>query len=277
MNILMSGFETMIWFKEDSNDWIEQHPNLINRGFLFGDGLFETMIFSGGKIRFSEAHWQRLKEGCKILGLEISSITSSLDLEKFISQKFGMNRYLRIRWSVFRKGMGKYTPETDNISQVLQIQEFIPPAKIKRKSYINDSIRVPSSNWSHCKTLNALTYVLANRERQQKQMDEVILLSTDGFVSEAGAANVFWISKGQFHTPSLACNGIAGVARKMVLEKLNEHNMPIIEGAFEPNKILAADKIFTTNVTGISYLEKIGDSNFDVVPIDFLEALFIPT
>ncbi|MDO9550919.1 aminotransferase class IV [Rhodonellum sp.] len=274
MNNTMFGFESIVWFKEKGNPWIQETPQMLNRGFLFGDGLFETMAFLRGKIRFSEMHWERLTEGCGTLGLDSSTLTSIPELEKLLAEKFGTVTDLRIRWNVFRNGLGKYTPETDMISEVLQIQAFALPVKIKKNGYISDSIQVPFSPWSHCKTLNALTYVMANRERRQKEMDEVILLSTDGFVSEAGAANVFWLKNHRFYTPSLACGGIAGVARKIILNKLNALQIPIVVDAFRPEAILEADKVFTSNVTGISYLERIGDSVFEVSPIDFLESLF---
>lgn len=270
----MFDFETMIWSKEGDKYWVEETSQILNRGFLFGDGLFETMVFLEGKIRFSQLHWERLKQGCGILGLDIFTLTDIFELERLLAEKFGTNTDLRVRWNVFRNGLGKYTPETDTISELLQIQAFKQPVKIKKTTYISDTIQVPSSNWSHCKTLNALIYVMANRERKQKGMDEVILLSTEGFVSEAGAANVFWLRNDRFYTPSLACNGIAGVGRKVILNRLKTLQIPIIVGAFKTDEILNADKIFTSNVTGISYLERIGDSAFEVSPIDFLETLF---
>ncbi len=270
----MIDFDTELWRIEDAG-WEIQHHNILNRALVFGDGLFETMVFTRNSIRFSQFHQERLLEGCKVLGLESKRISRVEALQNKILNSFGPEKQWRIRWIVFRAGLGKYTPETNQAIQLIQIQPLSKTIKIKSKGYISKNITVPASPWSHCKTLNALTYVMANIEKADLKMDEVILLSSKGFISEAGSSNIFWIKDGKYFTPSLSCNGIAGIGRRVIINCLRSEGITISEGQFLPQELLDAQQVFTSNVTGISYIHKIGDTVFDVKEMVFLERLFI--
>lgn len=273
LNNAMVDFDTTILKKGRGILWEVPYLEIFNRGFLFADGLFETMIFINGSIRFSNLHQQRLLEGAKVLGLDASGISTIDQLEEEIT-KLGVQKALRIRWSVFRGGLGKYTPETNVTEELLQIQPWKEGLKIKSRAYFSSSISVPVSPWSHCKTLNALIYVMANKERMELSMDEVILLTPQGLVSEAGSSNIFWIKNNRYFTPSLLCNGISGIGRKNIIQKLEKEGYSITEGEFYPEDLLGADQVFTSNVTGISYLQSIGNTYFDITEIDFLEQIF---
>jgi len=246
-----------------------------NRAAFFGDGLFETMIFQDNKIRFSTGHQQRLEEGLNQLKLNPTGISTIEKIENYLQEKFQHNGLLRVRWNVFRSGLGKYTPQSNNCQELILLQPHTLPPKIKYTSYISKMISVPRSTWSHCKTLNALTYVMANIERKEKGMNEVILLDDRSFVSEAGAANIFWVKNGIYYTPSLDCNCIAGVGRKAVIHHLHKNNTAVIQGAFRPEDLMEAEQVFTTNVTGISYIKKIMEKEFSVNPISMIESVFI--
>lgn len=258
----MNGNNTYFLFKSKGSNFNETPDDFHNRGFLFGDGLFETMIYFNGKLRFSAFHVERLIEGCRVLNLDFSTLSTIEMIENVLIKKFGSANSLRVRWNVYRMGEGKYTPESKGLSETLQIQTFIPTHSIKEKAYFSDSITVPKSAWSHCKTLNALTYVMANLERKKNSMDEVILSNSDGYVSEAGASNIFWIKNGIYFTPSLDCSCIAGVGRRAIMTKLKASSKGIMEGNFLPKDVMEADYVFTTNVTGVSFIRQIESKIF---------------
>jgi len=266
MDSNMNGINTVFLFKSKDYNWSEKPDIFHNRGFLFGDGLFETMVFWDGKLKFGEYHFERLLEGCRVLNLETPTLSSISLIENVLTQNFGLEQTLRVRWNIYRSGTGKYTPESTDLNESLQVQPFIPPPLIKEKAFLLDAITVQKSIWSHCKTLNALTYVMANRERKRNDMDEVILCNTDGYVSEAGSSNIFWVKEDVFFTPSLNCSCIAGIGRRVLIEKLKAASINIIEGEFLPKDVLEADFIFTTNVTGVSFIGQIGDIIFRTRP-----------
>jgi branched-subunit amino acid aminotransferase/4-amino-4-deoxychorismate lyase len=270
----MIDFDTGIWKITGPTHWELQDRFLLNRGFLFGDGVFETMVFTEGSIRFSSLHQERILRGCKVLGLDTSSLTDIRDVQQGLIDRLGAEKQVRIRWMVFRNGFGKYTPETNSAVELVQVQPLLKPIKIKEMAYFSSWISVPTTPWSHCKTINALTYVMANKERQDRGMDEVILLSPNGYISEAGSSNIFWIKNQEYFTPSLSCNGISGIGRRMIIDQLRQAGKSITEGEYLPEELLEADQVFTSNVTGISYLKAIDQKCFDVKEIELLENLF---
>jgi 4-amino-4-deoxychorismate lyase len=275
MSIFASDIDTVFFIPSENGHFILKAHEKVNRGFLFGDGIFETMIFHKGKIRFREQHIKRATDGCTTLHLETEVPSEIKKFESFISEKFGKEKTLRIRWNIYREGMGKYTPETNQAGQLWMVQKFhyLPPQP--KEAYINENIMIPSLPWSNCKTLNAMPYVQAAIERKAHGAEEVVLLNQQGKVCEAGAANLFWTKKGKFFTPSLRSNCIAGVGRAVVLAELAQHGEYCTEGEFSPDELSAADQIFTTNVTGMHYIKKINSTGFSTKPIEFLENIFM--
>jgi len=270
----MNVFDTVFLFKHENDEWSRDNLPWHNRAFLFGDGLFETMVFQNNKIRFSGDHEIRLLEGLEVLGLDKKGVSSIHQIEEILNSHFTSENPYRVRWNIYRRGLGKYSPTEKFTYETLQIEPFKKSGKLKINSYISERIKVPESPWSKCKTLSALTYVMANQERVTMKMDEVILLNSKGQVSEAGSSNIFWVKKGVYFTPSLNANCISGIGRKQILNKLKQLGMVFKEGEFLPFELLQADKVFTSNVTGISYLENIGEFKFDINPEDIIEEVF---
>src|SRR5690554_3386039 len=153
----------------------------LNRALLFGDGVFETMIYAGGKIRFADAHKKRLSLGLSELKIHPSNLNMK-ELETYLQRNFKADEKLRIRWNVYRAGLGKYTPVDHAAEDLVLVLKADNVIKIKSKAYISKNITIAPSPWSHCKTLNGLPYVMANLQRKEMDMEEVILLSSDGFV-----------------------------------------------------------------------------------------------
>lgn len=245
---------------------------LPNRAMNFGDGLFETMVLDKGEIRFFDKHIQRLTSGMSVLGLNPDSIDPS-KLTNFLADKFPGERK-RVRWNVFRAGTGKYTPETSEVLQTLQISKFSPAISVKSAVDVSMKIQLFPTIWSSFKSLNALPYVLANQERKERGLDEILLLDSRGFISESGASNIFWTKDEVVYTPALSCSCINGVSRQVILSYLKRNKLPFHEGEFLLSELEDADQLFVSNCTGISYLEKLNHVEYSTVPINYLSDLF---
>lgn len=273
MNNLLNENETVFWHFSEQTKWSDGSPAQLNRAALFGDGIFETMIFVDGNFRFAKEHEERRLSSMERLKI----LPNSLDLSMLTDQingKFEPSMKLRVRWNIYRGGLGKYTPQNHVSENSILIQLAHPAPVIKPRAYISTAINLQPSPWSHCKTLNALPYVMANTERVEMGMDEVILLNGQGFVSESGLANIFWRKGKTFYTPSLSCHCIAGVARRKIIERLQMEDKKVRIGEYVPGDLLSADQVFTSNVTGISYILEIGNRQFNGSPIPYLENLF---
>lgn len=270
---VMSDFETNYIFEKDTQAWLLSNKiDIPNRAMNFGDGLFESMAYLENSIRYSEKHLKRLKTGLDILNMSDEDIDFRT-IEKLLRIDFPSGNF-RIRWNIFRSESGTYTPSANSVTQTLQIREFIPPQKIKKSAYISDKIRVFPTVWSNAKTLNSLPYVLANKERADSNMDEVILLDYRGFVSEAGSSNIFWKTGADVFTPSLNSSCVAGVGRAAIIEEFKTKGIEIIEGLFLPEHLAKASTVWVSNAMGISYLENIGGVEYSTVSLPFLEKVF---
>jgi 4-amino-4-deoxychorismate lyase len=269
----MSETETVFVKASGGGDWIRSNSLAIpNRGLNFGDGLFETMVFDKGEIRFKDYHRIRSKKGAELLELDLGDFALE-EIQTFLNAVFPVDRF-RIRWNIFRGGKGKYTPEGNQVVQTLQMEDFSPAPRVKRQAGISTQIKLYPTLWSGLKTLNALPYVLANQERKARGWDEIILLDHRGYVSEAGSSNIFWIKAGKVFTPSLACACLDGTGRKVIIEKMKDLAIPFEEGEYDLNELRSAEKIWTSNAIGISYLASINSVNFSVESELFLERLF---
>jgi len=240
-----------------------------NRAMNFGDGLFETMVFDGDKIRFFDFHLDRLRLGMDILKIEGFSPAFAM-LEDWIRDEFAGQR-LRVRWNVFRSGAGKFAPESSESAQTLHLQDLAPVPLVKQQAAFSEQISLYPYPWSSCKTLNALPYVLAAQEKKERGLDELILMDYKGKVAEASMANIFWRRGKKVFTPALECGCIAGVGRRAILEKIPRL---VTQGIFGSNELLSADQVWVSNVTGISYLEKINSLEFSTEAWEPLQGIF---
>lgn len=269
----MSDFETNFILDSQTRSWQPiKDIKIPNRAMNFGDGLFESMVFVGGKIRYVHKHLARLKYGMELLQLKMDSVNLE-EIESLMNRLLPKENF-RIRWNVYRAESGTYTPTTQEVIQTLHIKEFKPPVMVKKLAYISKKIHVYPTYWCNAKTLNSLTYVLANQERTEYEMDEVILLDQRGFISEAGSSNVFWKIGDEVFTPSLKCSCIAGVGRAAILERLRAQHLEIHEGMYLPEHLAKASSVWVSNAIGISYLENVNGVKYATDPLPFLDQIF---
>lgn len=266
----MSETDTVYIRQAPTGAWVAaSEVQIPNRAMNFGDGLFETMVFDGATIRFFDFHLERLRQGMELLQIE-GFDSRFYDLETWIRERFS-GRQLRVRWNVYRAGAGKYTPEVEGACQTLHLQPFAPAPAVKGKTSFAEEVSLFPFPWSACKTLSALPYVMAAQERRKRGLDELILTDYRGKISEASSSNIFWRRGKKVYTPALGCGCIAGVGRRAILEKIPRL---VTEGAFGANELLGAEQVWTSNVTGVSYLEKIDSVEFSTEPWEPLLEIF---
>ncbi len=273
MNSFMNEIETIFQISVSDDTWFCQDIiKLPNRAMSFGDGLFETMLWDGQSIRFFARHLKRLMAGMEVLGLDVSMINSA-KLNELLILKFPKERK-RIRWTVYRAGGGKYTPEVTGVIQLLQVTPatLVPP--IRKQADVSKDVRLFSTSWSKFKTLNSIPYILANKERSERGLDELILLDHRGFISEGSISNIFWVKSGTFYTPSISCGCIEGVSRQELLETLEKSKFPFEVGEFNLSALDDAEQVFFTNSSGVSYLGNFQNRRFATTPIRILEQIF---
>src|SRR4051812_43072607 len=144
-------------------------PNVAfsNRAFRYGDALFETIRMCNNKIMFLKDHVTRLKLGMTVLRMNLPAEFGTETIHAFIMQLLKHNSHAphaRIRLTVFRKDGGTYTPDTNDISFLIESEELPAPYELNQKGYWVDiyaDIKKSINKLSNIKSANALMYVMA--------------------------------------------------------------------------------------------------------------------
>lgn len=235
---------------------------LANRGFKYGDGLFETMRMSKGKLNFPEEHADRLQKGMKTLKIEGYSNMDGYFLKEKTEElakrnKIGQNA--RFRLTVFRDSDGLYTPNENKNGYSLEVTALDSAYyNINNKGLIldiYDDIFKPVNRLSNLKTCSALPFVMAGLYKKQHKLDEVFILNQNGFLCETLSSNVFLVYKGQIYTPALSEGCVAGVMRQVVINLAAKYQLDIIEAQINPEILNEVEEVFITNaINGIQWV-----------------------
>jgi branched-chain amino acid aminotransferase len=232
-----------------------------NRGFKYGDGLFESIRIINGQPCFLDDHFARLKKGMEALKMRSANI-SFQKLENQICNLIEKNHIKkggRIRLSVFRAGDGLYTPENESKSYVIEAKP------IKDKNYvlnknglvidIYNEFKRPINILSQIKTTNNIPNVLAGIFVKDNELDDCIVLNEHGRIAEALSSNIFLYKNNNIYSPSVDEGCMEGVMRKQILRIATEMNINVVEGMVNGSMLLQADELFLTNtIKGIQWV-----------------------
>jgi branched-chain amino acid aminotransferase len=234
---------------------------LPNRGLAFGDGFFETLVFTGGHLRYAAGHLARMQQAAAALYLTLPTALATTEaLAATLAGLAAANNLpaARLRLQLWRAGGGRYTPPTDAAEWLATAEPFVPDdAPLRHVDFARDTQSMYSP-LSFCKGPQAWLYVRAAHERQQRGLDEIILCDAAGHVAEAGAAAIFWLKDDVLFTPALASGCVAGVRRAAVLRAARAGGLACREGLFSPADLLAADAAFTANVAAVRVVQQLG-------------------
>lgn len=216
-----------------------------DRGFRFGDGVFETIPVHGGTIYLWDYHLERLKAGCAMLRMKPPPENLLNDALRLLRQNAMTDAMLRISIS---RGAGSkgYLPLNPSPTVVIETLPR-PPASASGSLYLSAWRRPgPLSLPTHCKLAQGLNSTLARLEAEGAGCMDALQLSEAGHLAEASSANLFWLKDGVLHTPSLETGALAGVTRRRMLEL---SPWPVREDLYPLTALEAAEAVFVTNAT----------------------------
>jgi aminodeoxychorismate lyase len=225
--------------------------SVFDRGFLYGDGLFEVVrVCSGTPFRWKQ-HWQRLEQGAEFLKLKLPFSTGKM--YRFADELIARNKladsFLRLTVS---RGIGPrgYSPKgADNPTVVMTLHPAagVDPATPPVWRLLSATPRLPAGEtMGQFKTCNKLAQVLARGEADAAEANEAVLLNTDGYVVEGASSNLFWIQGEQVCTPPLVSGILAGVTRVAVRELCAKLRLMFRETSVRPKDLLRAQGVFVS-------------------------------
>ncbi len=227
----------------------EARISLFDRGFLYGDGIFETVRVEAGRLFRWADHLARLQQGLDVIGIVLPVETPALASVAAELMVANGCRDGVLRITISRgPGIRGYSPRGSGPTTLaLSLHPRLEP--IQATHVIVSTIRLFAGDvLATIKTANKLRQVLARAEADAAGADDALLLSPGGEVVEATGSAVFWVEGGRILTPPWNCGLLPGVARGALLELAPRTGMPIAELSGTVPDLLRADGVFLANV-----------------------------
>ncbi len=222
-----------------------------DRGFLLGDGLFETMRVYQGKVFGLREHWNRLKIGAEFLHIPLP--LSEVELASIILDLLRQNNLLKddasLRLTVTRGPAPRGLLPPGEFKPTIMLTAFPFSAHHNAARLIIASTRRNElSPTANIKSLNYLDNILAKMEATQAGETDAALLNSKGNVSETCAANIFIVTqKSIILTPRLQDGALPGITRQLVIRLARELNLIVEERVVTIDDLKQAEEIFLTN------------------------------
>ncbi|MDC1465600.1 aminotransferase class IV [Polaribacter sp.] len=239
-----------------------------NRGFKYGDGIFETIKVVHKKVIFWEDHYFRLMASMRMLRMKIPMEFTLEFLEKEILKTVAVlenGANFRVRLNVFRKDGGLYTPKTNAINYLIEASESNYKTKETYEIDVFKDFYNYSGLLSTIKTNNRMLNTLASIYANENDLDNCILVNERKGVVEVANANIFIVKNNIVKTPALTEGCIKGVVRGKVIDLLIKNkDFTIEETVISPFEIQKADEVFITNaIMGIQPVTKYKKKSFN--------------
>lgn len=228
-----------------------------DRGFCYGDGLFETLRASKGKIFRLEEHVDRLFKSLPHIFIDLPM--TRLELVMVVQDTLARNKYNEaiIRLTVTRGDTQSNIQVDSDIppTLVVNIRAFTPLPKEAYKKGIKIKLFQERANLTsgldkRLKSCNYLSNILIKKLSNEKGFMDGIVVDPDFGVTEGTTSNVFIVREGVLKTPPVSPYVLKGITRQVVLEIAREHKIPFLEERITVEDLLKADEVFITN-TGI--------------------------
>ena len=225
-----------------------------DRGFLYGDGLFETIRVHDARPFLWEWHMMRFTDGAESIGIALPQTTESLlgNVRELISRNDSPECIVRIALS---RGVGErgYGVTGEEQPTLLITQHPLPPTPAKPLSLVSTSARVAVDDpMAKLKSANKLGSILAKREATAQGADDGFILNSDGNVTEASSANLFWVEDGTLRTPPVSDGVLPGITRRLLVGLVSALGQAVREESVASDRLQQADAAFVTSAaTGI--------------------------
>ena len=229
----------------------EAKISVLDRGFIFGDGVYEVIPAYGGKALRFEHHMQRLQNSLDAIRINnpLSNQQWQKIIDKLISEKGSEDQYIYMH---ITRGVAsrdhRFPDETKPTVFVMNsILNTVDPEILKQGVH---AVTLDDIRWQYCniKAIALLPNILLRQQAVDKGAVEAILIR-NGNMTEGAASNVFIVSNGTIKTPPKDQKLLPGITRDLVVELAKTHKMPIEEVAITEKEFLAADEIWLTSST----------------------------
>ncbi|MDP5098432.1 MAG: aminotransferase class IV [Crocinitomicaceae bacterium] len=233
-----------------------------NRGYLYGDGVFESIRIMNGVPLNLDNHIHRMTEGAKAIKMRPAGFYSTqffYDKIVDLCQKSEIKEGGRCRISLDRVTGGTYKPESNECSFFIEVYPYdTNNFELNSKGLEIDQyaeMKKTKNFLSNYKTKSGLIYVMAAINATERNLDDVLISNDRGGILESSSCNLFLVSNGVLYTPGLEEGCLAGIMRMQVINLALNNGIKVYECNILPQNLLAADEIFLTNsIRGVNWV-----------------------
>jgi len=231
------------------------HLSVFDHGFLYGDGIYETVRAYDYRVFHWSEHFRRLKESARRLQLKCPWSSRFL-LERIVRVlKANRSPHGSVRISISR-GPGPLGLDPALCPKPTLVMLLHPERPVEALRRNGVSIGFPEVRRNHPRCLdpqiksnNALNTILAKMEAKWLGAFEAVLLNLDGDLTEGTTSNIFFVKGNRIYTPALSCGLLEGVTRGVVIKLARRAGLRVSEGRYTLNELKKADEVFLTSTT----------------------------
>lgn len=241
--------------------------SVFDHGFLYGDGVYETLRVYEGRILLLEQHLARLRRSCELIGLDLPLQDEGwiLVIRELLDRNRLQNAGLRVSVS---RGEGEIGIDPRLCAQptiVVMAKPIVMFSRQQREQgmslHLSSIRRNPQLAQSpQIKAISFLNNILAKQEAIAAGADDALMLNMDGQLAECTTSNIFFVKNQRLCTPAVDCGILPGITRGLVIELAEKQDVEVEEGQYAIDQLLQADECFISN-TGIEIMSvsRIGD------------------
>ena len=248
-----------------------------DRGFLLGDGLFETVRVAGGKPFRLAQHLERMTRGADLLKIKMPFTPK--ELQGFSAELIEKNQLpdsiLRVTLTRGPGTRGYSTKGADKPTLLLMLHPvpLVNPDEPLQWSMVTSPLRIPASDaLSSFKTTSKAFHVYARAEAEARGADEALLLNTNGEVAEAAGGNLFWVYHEKICTVPTGRGVLPGITRAVVLEICQALGLETNKRVIKPEMLRQAEGIFVTT-TPLGIVPVASLDGFPVAPSPLVDQI----
>ncbi|MBZ0274434.1 aminotransferase class IV [bacterium] len=239
-----------------------------DRGFLYGDGVFETMRSRGGRVVALDRHMRRLFAACERLAIRVPESPREMGdaIMRTVAENGGGDLYVRL--TVTRgehDGAPGFACDAEPTRVIRCRKLIVPPPEVYESGVPAVTMRINPRHGAPAaalKSVSFIDYVIAKECARQAGAFETILVDADGFVVEGASSNVFVVRNERVSTPPDSRGLLPGVTRSLVRDAAASLDIPYVEEDVPEAALASADEVFLTNsIVGLIHVAYLIDPN----------------
>ncbi len=246
--------------------------SVFDHGFLYGDGVYETLRAYDGVLFKLNEHIERLFHSASLIKLKLPKTREEIGKSAYEALQANKLKEAYVRITVSR-GAGpigldpRLCPKPTFVIIANPFKDY-PPSYYKKGvkvAVVNTRRNFKGALDPQIKSLNFLNNVLAKTEAIDRRAYEAVMLNYRGHVAEGTISNIFFVKDKVIFTPSVEVGILDGITRRIIIDIASEIGIKVKEGRFRPDEIYKADEVFISNTTmEVMPVKEFDDAKFNV-------------